>query len=125
MFRLNKFTNDRLNDTKPKAAVMLVHGHLDSSDTWIVNGERSYAFILADAGYDVYLHNTRGNKYSMGHVKYDSAISKEYWEGCQPDNQAKYDISAAVELIKDVSKVDSVSVISHSLGSRSMILNLE
>ena len=80
MFRLNKFTHDKLNDTKPKAAVMLIHGHLDSSDTWIVNGDRSYAFVLADAGYDVYLHNTRGIKYSMGHVKYDSSVSKEYWE---------------------------------------------
>ena len=44
MHRINKFSEAKLNSSKPKAAVLLIHGHLDSSDTWILNEEKSIAF---------------------------------------------------------------------------------
>jgi predicted alpha/beta hydrolase len=81
--------------------------------------------MLAEAGYDVYLSNTRGNKYSMGHEVHDSVTSPEYWSNCIPDMQAKYDVPAFMETIKKVSNVDKMTIISHSIGSRSMLLNLE
>lgn len=36
------------------------------------------AFLLADAGYDVWLGNYRGSEYSEGHT-YLNISQKEYW----------------------------------------------
>lgn len=49
-FRINKIDSKKLNDYSiSKPAVLLVHGHMDSSDSWIVNGpNKSIGYILAD-----------------------------------------------------------------------------
>ena len=56
-----------------------MHGILDSSDAWVVNDDESPAFILAKAGYDVWLGNNRGNKYSRRHVTLSPDIDEEFW----------------------------------------------
>ena len=72
MFRVNSGNSD-----SPRPAVMVVHGLVDSSDTWVVNGRNnSIVFILADEGYDVWVPNTRGNEYSMRHEFLDPDVDK-------------------------------------------------
>ena len=59
----------------------MLHGLADSSDSWILNHkDKAPAFIAAEAGYDVWLPNARGNKYGMAHTQYDPNRDKEFWD---------------------------------------------
>lgn len=103
---------------------MLVHGLLDSSDAWICNGNRSYAFQLANLGYDVYLPNTRGNSYSKLHETLDSENDIKYWEQTHAYTSRKYDIPAFIEFAKEKSNVKNVTVVGHSQAAFMMFSNL-
>lgn len=60
--------------------VLLQHGFLDSADSWVVSGDdKALGIFLANRGYDVWLGNNRGNKYSLGHVK-KNISRREYWD---------------------------------------------
>lgn len=47
---------------------------------WIINQpSESLPYILHDAGYDVWMGNSRGNTYSMSHVKYNPT-EPQFWD---------------------------------------------
>ena len=59
----------------------LMHGITDSADSWVMHyPDVAPAFQLVRAGYDVWLGNSRGNKYSLGHTSLDHKKDKEFWE---------------------------------------------
>ena len=115
MQRIAYGKNERRGSSNtPKPAVLLQHGLLDASHTWVINQpseslgvsataihlqERSnwyLQFILADAGYDVWLGNNRGNTYSNQNVNY-TTTDKQFWEFSW-DEMALLDLPAQIDV---------------------------
>mmetsp|Transcript_23 Transcript_23/g.44 ORF Transcript_23/g.44 Transcript_23/m.44 type:complete len:117 (-) Transcript_23:838-1188(-) len=100
VFRVIAKDAPELKQGQSRPAVILTHGLVDSSDTWIMNGKKSLAFILADAGYDVWAANFRGNKHSKHHLTLDVEADYRYYEQGSMIEQAKFDLPAFFEYIE-------------------------
>ena len=88
---------------------------------WVWNdSDRANAFILARAGYDVWMGNNRGNKYSTSHLTLDTD-SKEYWDFYQEDMGLK-DLPTFIDLILEETGLENISYVGHSEGTTQMFL---
>ncbi|KAI9476033.1 MAG: Alpha/Beta hydrolase protein [Benjaminiella poitrasii] len=78
--QMNKFKKTRGNH-KGKPVVLLYHGLTLTSEVWISNikEQRNLAFYLVERGYDVWMGNARGNKYSQSHLTRNPKNDK-FWE---------------------------------------------
>lgn len=99
-----------------RPAVYLQHGLLCSSADWVMgSSDNSLGFLLADAGYDVWLGNYRGNTYSRGHCSLQPK-ERAFWQFSW-DEMGKYDIPAMIDKVLDVSKQNKTFYIGHSMGT--------
>tara|TARA_B110000285_G_C15047665_1_gene575215 strand:- start:775 stop:963 length:189 start_codon:yes stop_codon:yes gene_type:complete len=61
---------------------------------WVIHGGASLAYVLANAGYDVWLGNNRGNKYSRANTKLDPSKDKATFFDFSFFELGKYDAPA-------------------------------
>ncbi|XP_070610063.1 lipase member M-like [Erythrolamprus reginae] len=103
-------------ETGPKPVVLLVCGILTEGRSWILNlPSNSLGFVLADAGYDVWLINNRGTSWSRRHQ--NLTIDQEQFWNFSFHEMAIYDIPAAINFILNKTKQNSLYYIGHSQGA--------
>jgi len=98
--------------------VLLQHGLLDSSFTFVSNFEdESLAYILADQGFDVWFGNNRGNTYGRRHVtKNPDDGTNDFWSFTW-DEMASYDVPTFINFVVDQTGYSSIGWVGHSEGT--------
>jgi lysosomal acid lipase/cholesteryl ester hydrolase len=75
-----RYSKPQENAKAKRPVVIYQHGLFDSCATICCDGLDSLAFIMADAGYDVWMNNNRGNRFSKHHCYLDPGVHNEYWD---------------------------------------------
>ncbi|XP_039754173.1 lipase 3-like [Pararge aegeria] len=117
MLNVHRIPRSKDGVETPKKTVILQHGLFASSADWILNGpDKGLAYVLANAGYDVWMPNIRGNKYSKEHAVLKSD-SKSFWNFSWHD-VALYDLPAVIDhVVKLKGKEAKITYIGHSMGT--------
>lgn len=100
-----------------KKVVYLHHGLMMNSEVWvcITEQERCLPFQLVEQGYDVWLGNNRGNKYSKKSVHH-SPTEIPFWNFSM-DQFAFHDIPDSINYVLSTTRQPSLSYIGFSQGT--------
>ncbi|XP_068679321.1 lysosomal acid lipase/cholesteryl ester hydrolase-like isoform X2 [Montipora foliosa] len=109
--------NDDPNSyTAQKSVIFLQHGLMCDSSNWVINmANESFGFILADAGFDVWMGNVRGNSYGLQNIYY-STDSDAFWD-FSFDKMSKYDLPAMLNFVLQTTSQTSLYYVGHSQGT--------
>lgn len=114
IIQLNRIVSKNVTNTK-KPTVFLEHGFFGYSGNFLQNSNRSLGFYLSNNGFDVWLGNARGTRYSKNHTTLDNK-SFQYWNFTWHDVGVK-DLPASINYILDNTESKMISYIGHSQGT--------
>lgn len=75
------------------------------------------AFLLADAGYDVWMSNARGTHDSRHHISLSPGVQKKEFWSFSWHEIGVYDLPAAIDYILEITKNENLHYIGHSQGT--------
>ncbi|KAJ1725511.1 cholesterol esterase [Coemansia erecta] len=107
-----------------KPVVLFWHGFMLSSECFVCHPDwvNILPFRLAEAGYDVWLGNSRGNKYSYKHIKY-APDDRRFWN-FSIDEIANIDVPTTIDYILNETGASSLTYIGFSQGTAQMFMAL-
>ncbi|XP_053952249.1 lipase 3-like [Anastrepha ludens] len=115
LFRI-PYSHKLNNQNAYRPAILLQHGLFSNSDCWLSSGpDNSLGYLLADAGFDVWLGNARGNIYSRGNSNITTS-SPKFWKFSWHEIGI-YDISAMIDYIRDNTAQQAIHYAGHSQGT--------
>ncbi|CAM0950630.1 unnamed protein product [Alopecurus aequalis] len=95
--------------------VFLQHGLFQGGDTWFINSpEQSLGYILADNGFDVWIGNVRGTRWSKGHSTL-TVHDKLFWDWSWQE-LAEYDLLAMLSYVY-TARQSKILYVGHSQGT--------
>ena len=98
------------------------HGLEDSADCWIINHPQvAPAFVASREGYDVWLGNNRGNKYS--HTPAEPMSNKDYFNFTFIE-MGDHDLPAMFDYVLAVTGQKKLAYVAHSQGTSQMFYAL-
>ena len=85
---------------------------------------KPWYFLMVDAGYDFWMGNNRGTKYTnMKTGPGSNPESKEHWDFTAED-MGLYDLPAEIDKVLEVTGAEKLKYIGYSLGTMQMFLGL-
>ncbi|CAK7338179.1 unnamed protein product [Dovyalis caffra] len=110
------------NGDAKRQPVLIQHGVLVDGMTWVQNQpEQNLPTILADQGFDVWISNTRGTKFSSRHTSLQPN-QQEFWNWSW-DELAKFDLPALFGYIYNKTG-QKIHYVGHSQGTLAAMIAL-
>ncbi|CAL2250811.1 unnamed protein product [Prunus armeniaca] len=112
---LQRIPEGRHSNGTKKPPVLIQHGLLVDGVTWLLNSpDRNLPLILADNGFDVWIANTRGTRFSRRHTSMDPSDPK-FWNWSW-DELVAFDLPAVFDFVYSKTG-QKVNYVGHSLGT--------
>lgn len=116
VYRIPGKLNERSTSNSGKPVVLMQHALVCDMMVFIMNeASVAPAFYLANQGYDVWLGNNRGNRFSDRHTTLDPK-SKEYWQ-FDWEQMGTSDQPAVIDFILSKTGQSKLSYVGHSQGT--------
>lgn len=141
VFNIPRGKNAASDSPRNSKPVLLQHGLLDSSYTWVNNFEdvrilntfvlffpvlkncinqESLGYLLADQGFDVWFGNNRGNRYGRNHTTLNPDDGTSAFWTFSWDEMAAYDLPAMINFVAQSTNTSSIGYVGHSEGTIQM-----
>lgn len=109
------------NRTK-KFPVFMQHGIMATSGDFVITEEGSLGYLYTDNGYDVWIGNVRGNKFSSKHSKL-AKQDPDFWDFSFHE-MGIYDLPAMIDYTLKISGSSKLFLIAHSQGCTASLVML-
>ncbi|KAG7172315.1 Lipase 3-like 1, partial [Homarus americanus] len=116
ILELHRIPHGRSGPSENRPVAYFEHCLLCSSSDYLMNEpEKAIGYMMADAGYDVWLSNMRGNTYSRNHTTLNPE-DVEFWKFSW-DEMARYDVPASIDYVLGETGADGVYYVGWSMGT--------